>query len=225
MKFPVFSTEHFIILAATLFLCLFLPYWFNKKQKGIDLIRYFFGYLLIANHLFYQSYRAATGLWDVHYDLPMELCNWANLITGLALITKNARLAEIAWCWVMTASVNGVITPDFTGQFPEVPYITFFIGHSGLVIATVFLVYVVKIYPKPGAWKRVMLFSQVYFFSAIGLNFILKSNYGYMMGTGSADNAMKFFGPFPYNIISLELVAALAFYLILLPFRKKQTAH
>lgn len=225
MKFPVFSTEHFIILAATLFLAIFFPRWMNRRNKGVDFFRLLFGYLLIANHLFYQSYRIATGLWDVHNDLPLELCNWANIITGIALITKNVRLAEIAWCWVMTASVNGVITPDFTGQFPEVPYITFFIGHAGLVIATVYLVYVVKLYPQRGSWKRVMFFSQIYFFSAIAVNLVLKSNYGYMMGTGSTDNAMKFFGPFPYNILSLELVAALAFYLILLPFRNKNLAN
>ena len=225
MKFQLFTNEHFFIIGLTLFLSLFFVWVGRKYEKSRDTLRWFFGILLLTNMVVYQTYRYQTGLWEVRHDLPLELCNLANILTALALLLKRRGMAEIAWCWVMTGTLNGLITPDFMGVFPEVPYVSFFIGHAGLIIATSFLVFGMKLYPQKGSWLRVVAASQIYFALAFSVNKIIGSNYGYLMHKPEGGSAMDFFGPYPYYLITLECLGALLFFLVLLPFRKKQNSN
>jgi uncharacterized membrane protein YwaF len=81
---------------------------------------------------------------------------------------------------VMTGSVNALITPQLDNTFPEVPFIYFVIGHTGLITAVCTVVYGLNIRPRPGAWLRVMAASQIYFLSAIAVNSLTNANYGFL---------------------------------------------
>ncbi|MFM2195186.1 MAG: hypothetical protein RL092_786 [Bacteroidota bacterium] len=217
----IFSTEHLLVIAITLLLCIIVPIVIRKKTNWHAGFRFGFGSLLLINILVYQIYRWQTGYWGADQDLPMHLCAWANIITALALFYKNNTLAAIAWCWVMMGSINGLITPQLDNPFPEIPYIYFVIGHSGLMIAVTTLVYGLKIKPQPRAWFKVVAFSQVYFFAALLVNYLTHANYGYL----DPHNEFRkqtilalFPSEAPWFHLAIQAVGAILFGIALIPF-------
>lgn len=217
----IFSTEHLMVIAITLLLCVVFPIIIRKKSQWHSGFRYVAGSILLLNILVYQTYRWQTGYWGADQDLPMHLCAWANVITALALFSKNNTLAAIAWCWVMMGSINGLITPQLDNPFPEIPYIYFVIGHSGLMIAVTTLVYGLKIKPQPRAWIKVVAFSQVYFFAALLVNYLTHANYGYL----DPHNEFRkqtilalFPSEAPWFHLAIQAVGAILFGIALIPF-------
>lgn len=218
----MFSTEHWVTLIATVALCIALPVLVRRRPDQSDRIRVAMATILLINIVVYQSYRLVAGYWSVATDLPMHLCAWANVVTALALLTRKALYAEIAWCWVMTGSVNALITPQLDNPFPEVPFIYFVIGHTGLITAVCTIVFGLDIKPRPGAWLRVMAVSQVYFVSAITVNWLTNANYGFLDPMDPFRN-QTVLAVFPTDgiwfYIAFELAGAMLFGLALLPFR------
>lgn len=218
----MFSTEHWVTLIATVALCIALPVLVRRRPDQTDRIRVAMATILLINIVVYQSYRLVAGYWSVATDLPMHLCAWANVVTALALLTRKALFAEIAWCWVMTGSVNALITPQLDNPFPEVPFIYFVIGHTGLITAVCTIVFGLDIKPRPGAWLRVMAVSQVYFVSAITVNWLTNANYGFLDPMDPFRN-QTVLAVFPTDGIwfyfAFELAGAILFGLALLPFR------
>lgn len=218
----MFSTEHWVTLIATVALCIALPVLVRRRPDQSDRIRVAMATILLINIVVYQSYRLVAGYWSVATDLPMHLCAWANVVTALALLTRKALYAEIAWCWVMTGSVNALITPQLDNPFPEVPFIYFVIGHTGLITAVCTIVFGLDIKPRPGAWLRVMAVSQVYFVSAISVNWLTNANYGFLDPMDPFRN-QTVLAVFPTDgiwfYIAFELAGAMLFGLALLPFR------
>lgn len=213
------AAHHFILLLTALVPALLI--WLARKHrasKSPQRIAVVAGAILLINYAAYVIYRVSAGYWQVRYDLPMELCNWATFATAFALMTRNRLLAELAYFWVMAGSVNGVISPDLSVSFPHIYFFIFFIAHSGLVCGALFLVFGLQLYPRPGAVWRVFLLTQVYLASAFAINFLLGGNYGYTMAKPTSASLIDHLGPWPWYLLSLEGLA-LAFYTILyLPF-------
>ncbi len=218
----MFSSEHWAMLISTVVLCIVMPTLVRRRPDLTDPVRMVIAGLLVVNIIVYQTYRIAYGYWSAATDLPMHLCAWSNVVTALALVTKRPLLAEISWCWVMTGSVNALITPQLDNTFPEVPFIYFVIGHTGLITAVCTVVYGLNIRPRPGAWLRVMAASQIYFLSAIAVNSLTNANYGFLDPMDPFRNRTVL-AVFPNDgiwfYVAFELAGALLFGLVLMPFR------
>lgn len=219
-RFVHWSPAHILILLLTVILPVAMV-WLARKYRAKRIpqsVAVAFGVTLLVNYIAYVVYRISTGYWQVRYDLPMELCNWATFATAFALITRNRFLAELAFFWVMAGSINGVISPDLSVSFPHIYFFIFFIAHSGLVCGALYLVFGLQLYPRPGSVLRVFLFSQIYLASAFAINYLLGGNYGYTMAKPTSASLFDHLGPWPWYLLSLEGLA-LGFYTILyLPF-------
>ena len=53
------------------------------------------------------------------------------------------------------------------------------------------------------------------------LNWLLHTNYGYFNGPPDAPSLLDYMGPWPWYLFTLQAVALLFFFLLLLPFRKR----
>ena len=214
------SSDHLIILGITVFLVIFLVFLSRKSENKTlsNTVGYILAAVLILNYTVYTAYRISTGSWDMRYDLPMELCHWSTIVTVIALINHNRTLSEISFFWVMSGSVHGLITPDLRYFFPHIYFFTFFTGHSVLVIASLYIIFGLKIYPDKRSLFRVILFSELYFISAFLLNYLIDSNYGYLMEKPQAGSILDYLGEWPYYIISIQLIGITAFTVLYAPF-------
>ncbi len=220
MRFEHWTAEHFAIILLTAGLPVALVYLARNDatSRAPGRISFALAGLLFANFVTYVVYRVQSGYWELRYDLPMEFCNWSTVATVVALVTRNRTAAELSYFWVLTGSLNGVVTPDLQVSFPHIYYFIFWIAHSGLVVASLFVVFGLRLYPRPGAVPRTLLLSQVYFASAFCVNLLLESNYGYLMKKPPAGSLLDHLGPWPYYILAMQGLALVAFIIVYLPF-------
>lgn len=219
-RFQLWSNLHILLLFLT-GVAIFILLWIARKDSSGNVskkIGQTLAWILILNYIVYVIYRIDSGHWEIRYDLPMEFCNWAMIVTSIALLTHNRTFAELSYFWVMSGSINGVITPDLQVTFPHLYFFIFFIAHSGLVIASLYIVFGLKLEPRPWAVLRTFLYSQIFFISAFVIDFLLDGNYGYMMSKPTAGSALDFLSDWPYYLIQMQLIGLCFFFLLYLPF-------
>lgn len=222
-RFEAFGLAHILILLLTAgappLLVLFARGGADhRRTRGIAI---FLATLLVLNFIVYFAYRVSSGYWDVRYDLPMEFCNWSTIVTVIALLGANRTMAELSYFWVMCGSIQGVITPDLQVRFPHIYFFIFFVAHSGLVVASLFVVFGMGLYPRRRAVLRTFLFTQVYFAVTFAVDIFLDTNYGYLMRKPSGPSLMDHLGPWPVYLFSMQVIGLMFVSLLYLPFYRK----
>lgn len=220
MRFQHWSAQHFAILALTFLIPIGLVSLTRRDSEDgmARVIRFTLAGILVVNFLAYVTYRIHSGFWELRYDLPMEFCNWATGATILALITQNRTAGELSYFWVLAGSANGVFTPDLQVSFPHTYFFIFWIAHSGLVVAALYAVVGLRLYPRPGSVWRTMLASQVYFVTALAANILLNANYGYLRHKPDSGSLLDHLGPWPHYIAAMQVLALGIFAVLYVPF-------
>jgi len=154
-------------------------------------------------------------------SLPLELCHLAQLVAIVALLFRGRRLAEILWYWGLTGTMQAILTPDLRDDFPDWGFILFFLNHCGIVVAAFAVVIGQKRYPRRGSAWKVWLWTQLYFWTVLALNFLFGWNYGYLREKPAAGSLLDYMGEFPIYLIWMQALFLLMFFLLELPFRRK----
>lgn len=214
------SLQHWLVIAFTVVFAVALVVVVRNQPEGrlARRIAEVLAALLFLNAAIYAGYRITAGYWELRYDLPMDFCSWATIVTIVALLARSAAAAEVAYFWVMAGSLQGVISPDLQRAFPDPYFFMFFVGHSGLVIAVLFLALGMGLHPRRGSVWRTFGWTQVYFVSALAINYLLGSNYGYLAQKPANPSLLDHLGPWPYYWISLQVVMVVFVALAYLPF-------
>ncbi len=160
---------------------------------------------------------AAQGTWAVRYNLPLQLTDAVSAVAVLALWTRRAVLVELTYFWALTASLQAALTPDLGQSFPSIYYFTYFGYHVGAVVAACFLVFGCRLYPRPGAFRRVFVVTLA-FTALVGAgDLITGGNYMYLRTKPAHSSLLNVMGPWPLYIFSTVVLAlALLFVLQLL---------
>ncbi len=220
MAFEHFSPLHVGILGFTAGVLGALVYAARRpgKEKFAGRAAAWMAVVQIGNTIVYMTYRVKSGEWDLRYDLPMEFCNWSLFAALIALLAENRFMAEVAYYWIMAGSLQGLLTPDLQVTFPHTYFFVFFVNHSGLVIAALFLVFGMRLHPRRGSVLRAFLFLQLYVLCGLAIDFLFGANYGYLRVKPKAGSLMDLLPGWPYYLFWLEGVALALFTLLYLPF-------
>ncbi|EQA35439.1 TIGR02206 family protein [Leptospira inadai serovar Lyme str. 10] len=226
-RFEHWSILHIFILFGTVLFLAFLIYVARRcpDDRAPKRIGRFIASILLLNYIVYIAYRIDLGYWEIRYDLPMEFCDWSLFVTCIALFTRNRMMAELSYFWVIAGSINGVVTPDLQVSFPHPYFFIFFIAHSGLVIGALYAVFGLRLYPRKWAVPRVILLSQLYFLSALLIDFSFKANYGYLMEKPGSSSLIDHLGPWPVYLVNMQLIGSALFCILYLPFYFKNKTN
>jgi hypothetical integral membrane protein (TIGR02206 family) len=203
-----FSAEHLAVLALTalaIAVAVRAPRALPPRALAV-LIAGAFGVELTVN--------ATNGSWDWGFNLPLHLSDVVALLAPVALWTRRALLVELLYFWALTASLQAVITPDLHQAFPSVFYFTYFITHSGAVIAACLLVFGLKLEIRPGAIWRAFAATLVMAVVAGGANLITGGNYMFLRAKPSQASLLDEMGPWPLYI-AIAAVLALGLFALL----------
>jgi hypothetical integral membrane protein (TIGR02206 family) len=173
-----------------------------------------------ATYLVEHAYFIARGTWALGFNLPLHLTDVVTIVSVLALWTARPVLVELTWFWALTASLQAVLTPDLGADFPELIYWTFFITHSGAVVAAVLLVIGRRITPRPGAVKRVFVATLAVAAAAGTANLLTGGNYMWLREKPDTASLLDLMGPWPWYIVSAAVLALVLFTLLDLPFSR-----
>jgi hypothetical integral membrane protein (TIGR02206 family) len=154
------------------------------------------------------------GTWTTQYDLPLQLTDAVSVVAILALLSRRVLLVELVYFWSLTASLQAVLTPDLSWNFPSVYYFTYFIYHVGAIVAACFLVLGCRIYPRPGAVWRV--YAATLGFAAIAAvgDIATGGNYMYLRAKPGDNSLLSLMGPWPVYIVATGVLALVMLFVV-----------
>jgi hypothetical integral membrane protein (TIGR02206 family) len=217
--FILFGADHLMVLLMTVVLAVVVIYVARSRryQRFVGVQNLVLALVLLWTYPAKLLTRYYTGMGIDDVRLPMHFCDWAAMAGVIALIWRKPFACELLYFWGLAGTVQGLLTPAIEIGFPHPSFGAFFLLHSGVVIAALYLPLGLGWRPRPGAFWRVLIFGQFYLLVAGVVDWVTGENYGFLREKPNA-SLLDALGPWPYYIIGLQVVAALVFFLLYLPF-------
>ena len=232
LSFQTFGNQHLITLGIILAACVAI---FRSGRRAPVSVRRWIGLVLGFVLLSYAAcLYIQQGLFhslDWEYSLPLELCSLVLIACILSLFRPSQFLTEIAYFWGMGGVLQATVTPDLAQGFPSWDFILFFWGHGATLIAIVFLISGRDFRLHKYSIARMMVALNAYGLLVGTINAIAGWNYGYLCRKPAMPSLLDFLGPWPWYLLSLELIAFLTFLVLdlfwrlLVCFRKPVTTE
>lgn len=161
------------------------------------------------------------GLHHARTSLPLELCDFAWIAAGLALLTRHPRWCALTYFWGLTLCVQAVITPDLGQLFPATQFFGFWLRHLCPVWAAVLLT-AARIGPSWRGYRFTLVVTAVWAAVVMSLNLSFGSNYGYLNGKPAGGSVLNLLGPWPWYVVVEVVLAAGVWALLTWPWNRHQ---
>ncbi len=219
--FRPFGLAHLVVIALTISLPFIFAAFARKSRwpRSERIIARLLAGLLLFNYAGYEIYLALTMGLAWQKALPFQLCDWAMVAIVVALVTGRERWLEVAYFWGIGGTLQAILTPDLKYAFPDVRFLTFFIAHSGIVVAIAFMMIMKKFRPHWISIVRTFAWSELYFILAITVDLITGENYGYLLHKPAAASLLDALSDHRIvYIFQMHLLALVFFVVLYLPF-------
>jgi len=211
----LWGADHAAVLALTVVAAWLVVINRRRLQRAPSrLARRLAASLLLGNELIGWAVATAQG----HIRVPLQLCDLAMVLTVWALWRAQPAIGEVAYFWGLGGSLQAILTPDVRDGFPDYWWIKFFIGHCGVVLSVIYLAAAGELRPTHRSVWRMWGLTNLYAAVAGLLNAAWGTNYGYLARKPSQPSLLDYFGPWPYYIVGMELVALASFYVFYAPW-------
>ncbi len=213
--FTLWGADHVAILLLTVGGALALLWNRACLRRVSDIsIRRVAAFVLLGNELISWVWAALHGVVRV----PLQLCDLALFLMVAALWSLHPAVTGLAYFWGMAGSLQAILTPDLRDGFPDYWWVKFFITHCGVVLSTVYLAVTGRVAPTPRSVWRVWGLTNLYAAAAGVVNWAFGTNYGYLARKPMQPSLLDFFGPWPWYILVMEVVALGVLFLAYVPF-------
>lgn len=107
-----------------------------------DRIAGFFGWLALANGVVWRVMLWFTNDFRPATDLPLHVCSLSTFALGLAVLTRNQFLYDLACYWILTGSTLALLIPELDAPFPHPRFFSLFLSHWIPLVIVLFLVFI-----------------------------------------------------------------------------------
>lgn len=218
--FAAFSAAHFGALATAILvgcLMVFVSKRFLTPRQSYYLANIAAWFILLVV-IAWTVIKIQLGIFTYTADLPLPLCNFMAFLLPVLTYTRNYRLYEVLYFWILAGTLQANITPDLANTFPHYTYWKYWIVHSGLVVM---IIYITVIYEMRPTWRsiiRAFLYLQVFFVVMLLVNYLLDANYNYLCAKPTTASLLDLFPNWPYYILVVQLIVLPLMTLVYLPF-------
>jgi hypothetical integral membrane protein (TIGR02206 family) len=215
------SVEHLVplalLVAAAVLLCIAAR---RAPGRWIDVVAAVIALVLVIAELSWQPYVLANHTWSVGASLPVQLCDAGGFVAAAALLWRQLLLVEIAYFWGLGGTLQAVLTPDLGDQhFPSFPYLQFYVTHDLVILAALFLVIGLALYPRPGAVRRIFLLTLAFAVLVGLIDLVTGGNYMYLRQVPASGSLLNLMGPWPLYIAAGALLTLVVLAILNAPFR------
>jgi hypothetical integral membrane protein (TIGR02206 family) len=158
-----------------------------------------------------------VGSWRT--DLPLQVCDVAWLVAGVALLTRGTRWSALLYYWGLTLSLQGVITPNLDQAFPDPRFFGFWVRHLVPVWAALYLVGA-RAGPSWRGYRFAVAVTALWATAMLALNAHLGSNYGFLNRKPASHSLLDLLGPWPWYVAVEALVVLGVWALITWPWNR-----
>ena len=105
---------------------------------------------------------ARDGELTIANAAPMYLCDWAAVATVITLFYPNQWTYELGYFWALAGTLQALLTPDLSYEFPDPRFISFFALHGGVIASALYMTLGIGMRPVPMSILRALAWSAVY---------------------------------------------------------------
>ncbi len=156
-------------------------------------------------------------------ELPLHFCAVMALLCFIALWWGPRWARSLVYFGVLSASIQGLLTPAITYGFPKWEFFIFFISHGLLMLAALAIPLLTDWKAKAKDPIRSVLLMNAYLVVIHPINLLLGSNYGYTTEAPAGSILETLGTPAPWYYLWLELPALGLFYFMYIFVRRKPT--
>lgn len=212
------SLPHLVALAAAVLLAsAFLLLGRRLQERGrLLLCRILAGVVAVqfVGEYIWRAFSDAYGPWQE--NLPLHFCSAMSVVSVIALWWRPRWACALVFFGVLTASIQGLITPAMANGYPSAAFFIFFLSHSLLLVVALSI-------PVLLGWRarglddlRSLLLMDAYVLLIIPINLCLDTNYGYTQGSPVEGCLLDYLGPAPWYYLWLQLPVLAIFRLMFL---------
>jgi hypothetical integral membrane protein (TIGR02206 family) len=227
--FVLFGPAHLTALALVAFFNIWIAVKARRwSQKNRLRFRYWLAAVLLIDEFFWHLWNYTAGKWSVQDTLPLHLCSLFVFLSAYMLITGSYRVYEFAYFLGIAGASQALLTPDAgIYGFPHFRFFQVILSHGSIVTAAIFMTFAEGYRPYPRSLTRVLVGANLYMGGVFILNMLLGSNYLFIARKPDTASLMDLLGPWPWYILSLEVLGVAMCLLLYLPFaiRDRQTAR
>lgn len=221
--FKMFSVSHFVMIAILL-LGSFMLYlkreklndqkW-RKTEVGIAIS-------LIVTEVGYHVWMLTNGIWDVSYAIPLELCSLSLILTVILLLTRNKYIYDVLLFTALLGATQALFTPLLQHDFPHFRYFHFFYTHLMMIWVAFYFTWVKGYKPTILSVIRLVFYLNVLMPIIILINNLVGGNYMFLNHKPTSASLLDLLGPYPWYILSLEVLLIILSLIVWLIFRDKK---
>ena len=201
--FVLFGSSHVTAIALTLVVPLAFVAVVRARPTSEKQIRFGLAAVIAVNWMAWMFLLYEKGWLNIGNDIPLNLCDWATVATFVALVDLTQETYELAYFWALCGTLQALITPDCTYDFPDAKFIMFFVYHGGIIAAVVFLTIGMKMRPYLMSIARVTGWTLLYGAVAGTADWILGTNYGFLREKPDHMTLLTYMSPWPWYLPEL----------------------
>ncbi|WP_096202622.1 YwaF family protein [Bacillus sp. FJAT-45350] len=213
-----FSKVH--ISTVLIFLLSVWAFYLWRNTKSIKIYgRIVILLLLIVSEISIHLWSYYVGVWNLAYHLPLQLCTISLYLCIGMLLTRIKIIFEFVYFFGLAGAFLAILTPELFYTFPHFRFFHFFIAHFAIIYAVLYMVWVEKMRITFYSLIKSFLFLNGVALTAYIANQITGANYMYLAQKPTSPTVLDYLGPYPWYILSLQIVAFTLFLLLYIPFK------
>ncbi|MFM2392310.1 MAG: hypothetical protein RLZZ546_287 [Bacteroidota bacterium] len=164
---------------------------------------------------------AYEGKFTLKEDLPLHLCRVLALILPIAIYYKNKKWINILYFFIMVGTIQALLTPELSHGPPHYGYFIYFLLHVFLFCIPIYIITELNIIPSKKDLINAFSYGNIYLIITLCVNFLLESNYFYTRHKPKSASLLDILGPWPWYIITVEILTLILFIIAWLPFKNR----
>jgi len=179
----LFSFCHILMICITLLLIITIILNKNKFIKLNDrdriIIRYIFGIILILNMIIRRGSFIFYGVYDWHYHLDINFCNFTSIMFILYTFTGNKKILNICYHMSFIGPFLAIIMPSYNLNPLGYSFYSFVLLHHIIFIFSFIFIFTEKL-----EWTNKLLFNVIefliiYYVTIFVFDYFFKVNYNF----------------------------------------------
>lgn len=222
-EFHFFSPQHLAILIAVPLLAASLAFVTRRYHPAGFRVRLSLAGLIVGDGLIWYGVRYFSHGIRFPEILPLEMCDAAFWLTAVALLTVEEHTFDLAYYWGIAGSGMALITPYLRAPLHTWQSFQYFSGHALLVVGVLYLLWSGQARPRIRSWWFAWWSLNLYGIAVGVVDLLGGSNFMYLRQKPASSSLFDLLGPWPWYIVSADLVALGFFWLLQQPFVAKNT--
>lgn len=175
--------------------------------------------LLILTYLADLVFKFRDGQFIPAVALPMQLCDWTLFAVVAALWFDWRTGFELGYFWGLGGTIQALFTPAIEASVGFIRLFGFFLAHSLIVVAVIYLMLARGLRPHPASLIRVIIASEIFLAAALTVNAYTGANYGFLTHRPSTPTLLDLFSDVRWiYILQLNLTALVIYGLCYAPW-------